>query len=130
MSLTNPPQLTPETALLLRRKHIEAVLIACCWEDEAFRRRLLADPKGTVAEAFGAELAPWLTVTVQPESPDALVLVLPARPTQAELSDLDLEQVVGGQVSQGSGPSSGSPTSGAATPTAPSPLPISFPNGW
>jgi hypothetical protein len=94
---TNEHKVSPEAAGLLQRKQIEAMLIARCWEDEKFRKKLLADPRGTVAEAFGFELPASVTVKVQEESPNALVLSLPAKPGPAgELSDVELEQVAGG----------------------------------
>jgi hypothetical protein len=63
---------------LVQRGRLEAALVARCWLEDAFRRRLLADPVGTVREAFGLDLA--------------------AAPGRAESwSDLDLEQIAGGK---------------------------------
>jgi len=96
MSQTQEQKLSPSAAALLQRKQIEAALIARCWEDDAFKKKLLADPKGTVEAAFRIGLPAGVTVRVQEESADALVLSLPARPKAGELSDVDLEHVAGG----------------------------------
>jgi hypothetical protein len=93
----NERKMSPAASALLQRKQIEAALIARSWEDDAFRKKLLADPRGVIAEAFGFELPASVTVKAQEESPNALVLSLPAKPrSSGELSDVDLEQVAGG----------------------------------
>jgi hypothetical protein len=96
MSAPTTSKLSPEAAGLLQRKQVEAMLIARSWEDDKFRKRLLADPRGVLAEALGIEIPGSVSVQVQEESPSAMVLSLPARPKASELSDVDLEQVAGG----------------------------------
>lgn len=59
---------------------IEITLTARAWEDELFRARLLADPKGTIERETGWRLHPGLRLTVHEETPDHRHLVIPARP--------------------------------------------------
>jgi hypothetical protein len=97
MSAPTTPKPSPETAVLLQRKQVEAMLISRAWEDDQFRKRLLADPRATLGEALGIEIPSSVSVKIQEESADALVLTLPAKPKGGELSDVDLEQVAGGE---------------------------------
>ena len=69
-------------------------LIAKCWADEGFKRKLLADPAATL-KAEGAELPAGLTVKAVENTDKVFHLVIPAKPT-GELSDKDLEKVAGG----------------------------------
>ena len=68
-------------------------LIAKCWADEAFKRRLLADPAGTLA-AEGMALPEGVTLRVVEDTAQTVTLVIPPRPT--DLSDEALEGAVGG----------------------------------
>ena len=82
------------------RAEMKRRLIERSLEDEAFRRRLLADPKTAVEQELGTQLPPGIEVRAVEETPDTVYLVLP--PAQAEghsggLSDSELESVAGGQ---------------------------------
>ncbi len=68
-------------------------LIAKCWDDEAFKQRLLADPAGTL-KAEGIEVPEGVRVQVVENTGQVSTLVIPARPT--DLSDELLAQVSGG----------------------------------
>lgn len=68
-------------------------LIAKCWADEGFKRKLLADPAATL-KAEGAELPAGLSIKALADDDKVFHLVIPARPT--ELSDEDLAKVAGG----------------------------------
>ena len=68
-------------------------LIAKCWADEGFKKKLLADATATL-KAEGEELPAGLTFKAV-ENTDKLVhLVIPPKPT--DLSDEDLGKVAGG----------------------------------
>ena len=78
---------------------MERRLIEKSSEDEAFRRRLMEDPKAAVEQELGTRLPEGVEVRVVEESADAIYLVLPsASPIGggAELSDSELEGVAGG----------------------------------
>ncbi len=70
-------------------------LIARCWADDGFKKKLLADPETTL-EAEGMEWPAGLSVKVLADDDKLFHLVIPARPT--ELSDEDLERVAGGMI--------------------------------
>jgi Nitrile hydratase, alpha chain len=81
------------------RAQMERRLIEKSSEDEAFRRRLMEDPKAAVEQELGTRLPEGVEVRVVEESADAIYLVLPsASPIGggAELSDSELEGVAGG----------------------------------
>ena len=68
-------------------------LIAKCWADEGFKRKLLADPAATL-KAEGAELPAGLSIKALENTDKVFHLVIPAKPT--DLSDEDLDKVAGG----------------------------------
>lgn len=63
-------------------------IITRCWEDEAFRERLLADPAGVLAAA-GVRLPEGVTVNVVIDTETERTLVIPAPP--GKLGDRELE---------------------------------------
>ncbi|MEI6452653.1 MAG: NHLP leader peptide family RiPP precursor [Actinomycetes bacterium] len=68
-------------------------IVAKCWEDEAFKARLLADPAATLREE-GVELPKGVTVSVALDSEDVRTLVIPRSPSLA-LTDEELAIVAG-----------------------------------
>src|SRR6478752_450691 len=73
-------------------------LVARAWSDEAFKQRLLSDPRTVLADA-GAQIPPNITVQVHEATPTHLHLVLPPPPLgreQDEMTDTDLDNVAGG----------------------------------
>jgi hypothetical protein len=68
-------------------------IIANCWSDQNFKRRLLADPAGTLA-AEGVEVPAGLSVKALENTDEVFHLVIPMNPI--ELSADDLDKVVGG----------------------------------
>jgi hypothetical protein len=84
----------------MNRHEIERQLIERAGADPAFRRRLLADPKGTIADLLGVELPPGMTISVLEEQPGQHILVLPPaqpEPDDLPLDDLELALVGGGR---------------------------------
>ena len=77
------------------RQELEAQLIARAWQDEAFKRELLSDPRAAIARVTGSSLPPGLEVKVVEETPNTVYVVIPLNTT--ELSDEQLEAAAGGQ---------------------------------
>src|SRR5438874_5755979 len=69
-------------------------VVARAWRDEAYKQRLLRDPRAVLAEA-GLAVPANLEVQVHEATRTHLHLVLPPAPTE-ELSDAELDQVAGG----------------------------------
>ena len=69
-------------------------VLAKCWSDESFKKKLMADPIGTLA-AEGAKMPEGLSVNVLENTDKVFNLVIPAKPT--DLADADLDKVAGGQ---------------------------------
>ena len=82
------------------REQMERRLVQRSLEDDAFRRRLLEDPKGVVEEELGTRLSEGVQVQAVEETADTIYLVLPPRAetehSSAEISDEELEAVAGG----------------------------------
>ena len=73
-------------------KKISQVL-AKCWSDESFKKKLMADPMGTL-KAEGAKMPEGMSVHVTENTDKVFNLVIPAKPT--DLTDADLDKVAGG----------------------------------
>lgn len=69
-------------------------ILAKCWADESFKKRLLADANATL-KAEGVEVPAGVTVNVLENTDKVINFVLPAKP-KSELSDADLDRVAGG----------------------------------
>lgn len=67
--------------------------------DEAFKKRLIVNPAKTLEE-HGVSVPGGKTIRVVENTADTVHLVLPAKPTQGELSDEQLHQVAGGLVGE------------------------------
>ena len=70
-------------------------IIAKCWADEAFKRKLLADPAATL-KAEGVELPAGRSVKVLADDDKVHHLVIPAK--SSDMSDAELEEVTGGGI--------------------------------
>ena len=68
-------------------------VLAKCWSDESFKKKLMADPIGTLA-AEGAKVPEGISVIVLENTDKVFNLVIPAKPT--DLTDADLDKVAGG----------------------------------
>ena len=77
-------------------------LIDKATEDDAFRARLMADPKAAVEAEIGVAVPAGFMLEVHEDTENVSHLVLPP-PTDATLSEADLEQVSGG-ISWGGAP--------------------------
>jgi hypothetical protein len=80
------------------RRAVEGRLVDKAWKDAAFRRALLADPKGTLERELEVKLPAGVSFTVLEESPTSRYVILPPRPRSGdvELSDDELDAVAGG----------------------------------
>lgn len=63
-------------------EQLKAKIIQKAWEDEAFKHRLLANPKATLRETFGINLPDDYTVKAVEETSTEFVLVIPANPAK------------------------------------------------
>jgi hypothetical protein len=68
-------------------------IVTRCWEDEAFKQQLMADPNA-VLKAEGAPVPEGVTVKVVEDTDRLVHFVIPTRPTG--LNDDALAQVAGG----------------------------------
>ena len=85
------------------RAEMERRLIQRSLEDEAFRQRLLDDPKGIIQQELGNRMPESVEVRVVEESAELIYLVLPsASPVGqgGEISDRDLDAVAGGGLAE------------------------------
>jgi hypothetical protein len=75
-----------------------AQVMSRAWSDEAYKQRLLTDPKAVLAEA-GLPVPPNVNLQVHESTPTQVHIVLPPPPpgqAGAKLSDEELDQVAGG----------------------------------
>ena len=68
-------------------------IITKCWDDEAFKEKLMADPAATFA-AEGVQVPEGVTVNVAVDSEDVRTLVIPLAP--GKLRDDELDHVAAG----------------------------------
>jgi len=86
-----------KAAAPLTRREIEAKIVALAWQDDDFRRKFVADPKGQFEQRLGTKLPASLKMTAHEENENSLHFVIPVKPkSAAELSDEELEKVAGG----------------------------------
>ncbi len=81
------------------RAEMERRLVQRSIEDDAFRRRLIEDPKAAVEQELGTRLPEGARVVAVEETQDTIYLVLPSTPMAGgkgeELTDQQLESVAG-----------------------------------
>ncbi len=77
-------------------------LVVKAVSDEAFKQRLLIDPKGVYAEAMDQEIPEGIDIQVVEEMPGTFYLVLPRQfeepNVEGELSDEALKAIAGGRL--------------------------------
>jgi Nitrile hydratase, alpha chain len=92
-------------------------VVAKCWSDESFKKRLLADPAATLkAEGVKFELPVGMTLKAVENTDNVYHIIIPPKP--AELSDEQLDKVAGGFSSAGAGV------------CQPAPMPTIFPGSY
>src|SRR5918997_1017829 len=80
------------------RQEMERRLIERSLEDDAFRQRLLADPRTTTEQDLGVRFPEDVRVVAVEETADTIYLVLPGVSSSGEgeeISDWELEAVAG-----------------------------------
>lgn len=70
-------------------------IVAKAWQDNIFKRRLLAEPAAVFKE-FGLEVPPGAQLRILENTDKVVHLTLPAKPLEAEISDDELDAVAGG----------------------------------
>jgi hypothetical protein len=70
-------------------------IVARAWQDQAFKKRLLADPAAVLCE-HAVEVPRGVQVQVVENTDQVCYLTLPKKPSAAELSEAELAQVAGG----------------------------------
>ena len=81
------------------RAEMERRLIERSLQDDAFRQRLLEDPRTAMEQDLGVRLPEEVQVRAVEETADTIYLVLPSTSAVGEggeLSDRDLDRVAGG----------------------------------
>ena len=79
-----------------KQDNVWGEMVSKAWRDEAFKKRLLADPAAVLRE-HGVRVPPGSKVKVIEDTAQVYHLTLPREPDAAgELSDEDLAQIVGG----------------------------------
>ena len=76
-----------------------AQVVARTWQDEAFKQRLLGDPRAVLQE-HGVPLPDGQAVRVVENTADTVHLVLPPKLPEGELSDEQLDQAAGGLLAE------------------------------
>jgi hypothetical protein len=84
VAVASSPQ---EPARKFARAEFEASLVAAALSDEAFRRRLIAEPTATYAAALGHPIPDGVEVRVVTEGPSVFYLVLPFLPGDREVDE-------------------------------------------
>lgn len=81
----------------LTRRQLETALVRKCWKDPAFRREIVADPRGTLEKLTGQKVSEAVNIYIHEEDGNTIHLSIPPAPSNlTELSDVDLEKVAGG----------------------------------
>lgn len=70
-------------------------VVSKAWTDHAFKAKLKSDPQVALRE-LGIDVPAGININVIEDAPNCVTLVLPAAPTEGELSVEDLEAVAGG----------------------------------
>ena len=83
----------------MTRAEFEGRLIARAAQDDAYRARLIAEPRAAIAEELGIDPGDGIAFEVVEETPKKLYLVLP--PSAARISDEELETIAGGNEDSG-----------------------------
>ncbi len=89
-----------EQSLTQTRQEIEALIVAKAWKDDAYKQKLLSNPKAIFEQELGVELAQEIRIQVLEENFTSLYFVLPVNPMvvfkKIDLSEEELEVVAAG----------------------------------
>ncbi len=88
-----PDELSADEEAGMQQQSPMGRIIARCWDDDAFKQKLKAEPIATL-KAEGVPVPEGVSVSVADNSSKAWTLVIPERPE--ELGEEELEQVAGG----------------------------------
>lgn len=64
----------------IHAEQLKEQIVHKAWDDESFRRQLLADPKQAIRDAFGIEIPEGHELQVVEETPTRHVLTIPPKP--------------------------------------------------
>jgi hypothetical protein len=79
------------------RLDLETALIKKCWQDPAFQKEVVANPRGMWEKATSQKLPDNVKIFIHEEDQNTIHLSIPPPPgTVGELSDAELERVAGG----------------------------------
>lgn len=70
-------------------------IIAKAWNDDQFRAQLIDDPRA-VLTSMGIESPPEVKIVVHEDTADTVNFVIPSAPSEAELSESDLDSIAAG----------------------------------
>lgn len=70
-------------------------VVSKAWTDAAFKAKLKSDPAAALKE-LGMDLPDGININVVEDEPNSITLVLPAAPTEGDLSAEDLGSISGG----------------------------------
>ncbi|VEP18764.1 hypothetical protein H1P_90011 [Hyella patelloides LEGE 07179] len=88
--------LPPDGTEIPESDNPETKMIGRALQDSAYKALLLENPQAA-AEEIGVELPDSMTIIVLQDSEDEMHFVIPANPSDDELSEADLETVAGGK---------------------------------
>lgn len=82
----------------LMRQYIQARIIAKAWKDEAYKQKLLTNPKIVIGREFDMEFSEEVNVQILEEDSSSFYFILPMSPMKIteELSQYELEVIAGG----------------------------------
>jgi hypothetical protein len=66
---------------------LKDMIITKAWEDAVFKAQLLADPKGTIKQAFGVELPEDVDLEAISETSKKFYVVIPPSPIDIDTKD-------------------------------------------
>ncbi|MNY29558.1 hypothetical protein D3C86_1636080 [compost metagenome] len=81
-------------------EQLQAELVTALMRDEALKAEFFAAPNAVASRALGIQLPSFIRLMPVEVPANAILIPLPAKMSEDELSDLDLELVAGGKASK------------------------------